>query len=45
MSDRERTPNDETREAFREIDEMKRDGKGQHFNGSTGEFLNTLLED
>lgn len=45
MSDRERTPNDETLEAFREVDEMKKDGKGQHFSGSTSEFLNTLLED
>ncbi|MCX4340688.1 MAG: hypothetical protein OSJ72_13710 [Lachnospiraceae bacterium] len=41
----EKTPNDETLEAFREVDEMKKDGKGQHFSGSTGEFLNTLLED
>lgn len=41
----ERIPNDETLETFREVDEMKKDGKGQHFSGSTSEFLNTLLED
>lgn len=41
----EKIPNEETLEAFRETDKMKKDGKGQHFNGSTGEFFNTLLED
>ena len=38
-------PNDVTREAFEEIDEMKRTGRGQHFEGSTKEFLNMILED
>lgn len=41
----EKIPNEETLEAFDEIDEMKKDGKGQHYNGSTKEFLNKLLED
>lgn len=41
----ENIPNEETLEAFREVDKMKKDGSGQHYNGSTKEFLNTLLED
>lgn len=39
----ENIPNEETLEAFAEVDEMKRTGAGQHFNGSTKEFLNMLL--
>lgn len=41
----EKMPNGETLEAFSEIDEMKKDGSGQHYSGSTNEFLNMLLED
>lgn len=41
----EKMPNGETLEAFAEIDEMKKDGRGQHYSGSTNEFLNMLLED
>lgn len=41
----ENIPNEETLEAFAEVDEMKRTGAGQHFNASTKEFLNMLLED
>lgn len=41
----EKIPNEETLVAFDEIDEMKKDGKGQHYNGSTKDFLNKLLED
>lgn len=41
----ENIPNEETLEAFREVDEMKKDGSGQHYNGSTKKFLNMLLED
>lgn len=41
----ENEPNEETLEAFAEIDEMKRTGSGQHFESSTKEFLNMLLED
>lgn len=37
--------NEETLDAFDEIDEMKASGSGQHFAGSTKEFLNMLLED
>lgn len=38
-------PNEETLEAFAEVDEMKRSGTGQHFSGSTKDFLDMLLED
>lgn len=38
-------PNKETLEAFAEVAEMKRTGNGQHFNGSTKEFLDMLLEE
>lgn len=41
----EKMPNGETLEAFAEIDAMKKDGSGQHYSGSTKEFLNMLLED
>lgn len=41
----EKIPNEDTLGAFTEIEEMKQDGKGQHYNGSTKEFLNKLLED
>ena len=32
-------PNKETLEAFAEVDEMKIAGSGQHFEGSTADFL------
>lgn len=38
-------PNEETIAAFAEIDEMKRAGSGQHFSGTTEDFLNMLLEE
>lgn len=38
-------PNKETLEAFAEVEEMKRTGSGQHFSGSTKEFLDMLLEE
>ena len=38
-------PNAETREAFAEVDEMKRNGTGEHFGGSTKEFLIMFLEE
>lgn len=38
-------PNEETLEAFAEVEEMKRSGTGQHFSGSTKDFLDMLLED
>ncbi len=38
-------PNAETLEAFAEVDKMKQKGTGEHFNGSTEEFFNMLLED
>lgn len=37
--------NEETLDAFDEIDAMKASGGGQHFSGSTKKFLNMLLED
>lgn len=39
------TPNEETLAAFAEIDKMKRISTGQHFSGSTEDFLNMLLEE
>lgn len=38
-------PNEETLDAFAEVEEMKRTGSGQHFIGSTKDFLNMLLEE
>lgn len=37
-------PNAETLEAFAEIDEMKKNGTGEHFSGSTEDFFNSILE-
>lgn len=45
MAEEAEEPNAETIEAFKEVDDMKRTGNGQHFNGSTKDFLNMLLED
>ncbi len=36
-------PNTETLEAFAEVEEMKRNGAGQHFSGSTEDFFKTIL--
>lgn len=36
--------NDETIEAFAEIDEMKRTGSGEHFSGSTEDLFKKILE-
>ena len=41
----EEEPNEETLQAFAEIDKMKQTGEAQHFDGSTKDFLNMLLED
>lgn len=38
-------PNEDTLEAFAEIEEMKRTGGGQHFAGSTEELFEQLMED
>lgn len=35
-------PNQDTRDAFAEIDEMKQNGNGQHFSGTTEEFFKML---
>lgn len=40
----EEIPNDETLEAFTEVDEMKRTGGGEHFDGSTKELFKMILE-
>lgn len=40
----EEMPNDETLEAFAEIDEMKRTGSGEHFSGSTEDLFKMILE-
>jgi hypothetical protein len=37
------TPNAETFEAMKEVDEMIRTGKGEHFTGSTSDFLASIL--
>ncbi len=39
------TPNTETLEAIAEVDNMIEMGAGQHFSGSTEDFLASLLED
>lgn len=38
-------PNEETLEAFAEVEEMKRTESGQHFSGSTEDFLTMILEE
>lgn len=38
------TPNDYTVEALNEVDKMKSSGTGQHFSGSTADFLDILEE-
>lgn len=38
-------PNEDTLEAFAEIEEMKKNGSGQHFSGSTEELFQLLMED
>lgn len=39
------TPNAETLAAFAEIEEMKRTGSGQHFSGTTEDFIKMVLEE
>ncbi|MCD7743989.1 MAG: hypothetical protein LUI13_01640 [Lachnospiraceae bacterium] len=39
------TPNAETLEAIAEVDDMIHVGAGEHFSGSTEDFLASLLED
>ncbi|GLC79923.1 hypothetical protein [Lacrimispora brassicae] len=39
------TPNAETMEAMAEVEEMARTGKGNHFPGSTADFLAMLEEE
>ena len=41
----EKMPNEETSEAFAEIDEIKKVGSGQHYSGSTKKYMNMILED
>ena len=36
-------PNKETLEAIEEVDNMIKEGVGEHFEGSTTEFLNGIL--
>ena len=36
-------PNAETLEAIQEVDQMIKDGTGEHFTGSTSDFLDQLL--
>ncbi len=38
-------PNDETLEAFAEVNEMKKNGTGEHFAGTTEELLASILEE
>jgi hypothetical protein len=42
-ADREEVPNAETIAAMQEGDEMIRTGKGEHFTGSTSDFLASIL--
>lgn len=39
------TPNEETRSAIAEVDEMIRTGAGEHFSGSTADFFAALEEE
>lgn len=39
------TPNEETRAAMAEVDEMIRTGAGEHFSGSTADFFAALEEE
>lgn len=41
----EYAPNAETAEAIAEADNMIKTGTGQHFEGSTDEFMKMMLED
>lgn len=43
LPDEIETPNAETLEAMQEVDQMIKDGTGEHFEGSTADFLNQLL--
>lgn len=38
-------PNEETLEAFKECEEMIKNGTGQHFDGDTDDLFKTLLEE
>ena len=38
-------PNKETLDAFKEVDEMRKNGTGEHFEGSTEDFFKMLLEE
>lgn len=38
-------PNSETIEAIREVDSMIASGTGEHFDGSTTDFFNSLMGD
>ena len=39
------TPNEETRAAIAEVDDMIRAGAGEHFDGSTADFFAALTEE
>ena len=41
----EETPNAETLEAMAEVEEMIKNGTGEHFEGSTSDFLAMLSEE
>ena len=43
LPDEVETPNAETLEAIQEVDQMIKDGTGEHFTGSTSDFLDQLL--
>lgn len=45
IPDEEELPNAETRTAIQEVDEMIQTGSGQHFSGSTADFLAQLTEE
>ena len=41
----DKVPNADTIEAMNEIDNMIKTGAGQHFEGSTEEFMRMMMED
>lgn len=43
VPDEAETPNVETMEAIHEVNRMVKDGTGEHFTGSTADFLDQLL--
>lgn len=45
MAGSDKMPNGDTMEAMNEVHEMITNGKGEHFKGSTAEFINMLTKE